>query len=640
MRVGSTSRIWREATVGLTRQGSGPRLRHVPALDGLRGIAVAGVVAFHAESLTGGYLGVDLFFVLSGYLITSLLLVEFQGTGAIRLLAFWARRARRLLPALFGVLVGVALYAAFVAAPSELSQIRGDALATLGYVANWRAIIAGNSYWAQFIARSPLEHTWSLAIEEQFYLIWPLIVLGVLTWRRGSARALLAVAAALAIASAVWMAVRYTPGSDPTRVYFGTDTRAPAVLLGATLAAWLVWRGPVTTRSARVGLEVVAVFAALGVAWAWLRVDGRTDSLYAGGFFVIELGVVAVIAAVSHPRPGPLAAVFSFGPLRALGIISYGVYLWHWPIFVALSPERAGLDGLRLNSLRVGCTLLVAIASYFALERPIRRGSFSVPAMRIVVPVAVAAVIITVLVSTLGAAPLARFQRDPIPSHPAASGTVRVLVVGDSVGASVAGVMKAADRYGKTEVINRAIAGCTLVDLGTKTYDLANRPIDAQPCSGSWPSDVAAAQPDVVLVSMSGDFGPGELTPCDPRWDRAYRRSLSDAVSLFQQWDARVALNTSVYPTRAIVPIALARQRIDCVNRITRRVVRVSHAQLVDLQTHLCPGGKCPETNAASEALRPDSVHFEPAAAEPVGRWLLQRVAGDAGAAAPRTSRP
>src|SRR5688572_19999684 len=198
-------------------------LRHMPALDGLRGLAVAGVVLCHAGHLTGGYLGVDLFFVLSGFLITSLLLTERRDTGRISLSGFWARRARRLLPALFGMLAGVAVYAAVWADRAELDPIRADALATLGYVANWRAIFAGNGYWDVFSAPSPLEHTWSLAIEEQFYLVWPLAVLALLWVGRGSARAVLTGSLALGAASAAWMIASYTPGDDPQRVYLGTD---------------------------------------------------------------------------------------------------------------------------------------------------------------------------------------------------------------------------------------------------------------------------------------------------------------------------------------------------------------------------------------------------------------------------------
>ena len=219
------------------------RMQHQPALDGLRGAAVAGVLLFHAGHLRGGYLGVDAFFVLSGFLITSLLLAEGARTGTVALGAFWARRARRLLPALLAVLAFVAVYSLVVASAAERTTIRGDGLATLGYFANWRAIFSGTDYWALFGSPSPLEHTWSLAIEEQFYLVWPLLLVAI----TAAPRRVLALAGGLAIASFVWMQVLYDPAS-PSRVYFGTDTRLASILIGAALAAWVALTG---TRGAR-----------------------------------------------------------------------------------------------------------------------------------------------------------------------------------------------------------------------------------------------------------------------------------------------------------------------------------------------------------------------------------------------------
>ena len=286
------------------------RLPHVPALDGLRGVAVVGVLAFHLGHLRGGYLGVDLFFVLSGFLITSLLLVEREGTGRIDLGAFWARRARRLLPALFLLLAAVAAYAATNPVDVVMSGLRADALATLAYIANWHAIVADKGYWDLFASPSLLEHTWSLAIEEQLYVVWPLVVFGALRFGR---RAVLGTALVLAAASALAMVVLHGAGDDTSRVYFGTDTRAAAVLVGAALAAW---RGSRFRGAPAVGAVAAAL---LGVAWC--TVPGTAGWLYEGGFLVCSIAGAVVLAGAL--QPGPLATVLSARPLRHLGVISY-----------------------------------------------------------------------------------------------------------------------------------------------------------------------------------------------------------------------------------------------------------------------------------------------------------------------------
>ncbi len=237
--------------------------RHLPALNGLRGVAVIGVVAYHLQLgwAKGGYLGVDLFFVLSGFLITTLLLEEWVGSGRIDLAAFWGRRARRLLPALFLVVAALALYLvcnALFGGPGangliDLSGLRGDAIATLLYVNNWHLIYAHQSYFAQFSTPSPLQHTWSLAIEEQFYLVWPLVLLFLLHFaRRGWRRAGVVVTVALGVGSSLLMAALFHPGVDPSRIYYGTDTRLFDLMAGATIAFLAAARRQPNARAQRI----------------------------------------------------------------------------------------------------------------------------------------------------------------------------------------------------------------------------------------------------------------------------------------------------------------------------------------------------------------------------------------------------
>ena len=334
----------------------GTRERYFPALDGLRALAVAGVICYHGSLpwAGGGFLGVDAFFVLSGFLITTLLLREWRSSGdpaardpggRIDLKGFWTRRARRLLPALLLVLGAVALYAAIVAAPDELRTIRGDGIASLFYVANWRFILSGQSYFAQFGAPSPLRHFWSLAIEEQFYLLWPLMVFGILRWRRGSVRSLAVFSVVAATASAVLMWILYTPGQDPSRVYYGTDTRASSLLVGALLAMLMLRRPTVEHRGARWTLHAAAIGAAALLGYWWSTATEHSDWLYRGGFVIAAVLVAVVIASVTQPNRGPLGRALSVKPLRFIGMISYGLYLWHWPVFIALSPTRVPFDG-------------------------------------------------------------------------------------------------------------------------------------------------------------------------------------------------------------------------------------------------------------------------------------------------------
>jgi peptidoglycan/LPS O-acetylase OafA/YrhL len=261
-------------------RASGP---HIGGLDGIRAIAVIGVLGFHAgvRGFGGGLLGVDIFFVLSGFLITSLLLDEWSATGTVSFRRFYERRARRLLPGLFLLLLLVAAYAQWFAETDTLSTLRGDALSTILYVANWRFIFSGQSYFVHFGPPSPLLHTWSLAVEEQFYLVWPAVALFVL--RRRGRRGLAVAASIFMVASAVLTAVLLRDGVSVSRLYYGTDTRTQELMAGAVLAvvAPLIarnrraWRWPVT---------VLGGLGALFLLWALHSVSGQGNFLYEGGW--------------------------------------------------------------------------------------------------------------------------------------------------------------------------------------------------------------------------------------------------------------------------------------------------------------------------------------------------------------------
>ncbi len=417
-------------------------LPHLPALDGLRGLAVFGVLLFHDGRLDGGYLGVDLFFVLSGYLIHSLLLAEWSKAGTIDLKAFWVRRARRLFPALLALLPVVAVYADRLAKPEELDRIRKDGLATLAYVANWRAIFSGRSYWDMFQVPSPLEHTWSLAIEEQFYVVWPLLAFGVLYLSRGSRRVMLAVSLALAVASGaamVWLGNH----ASTTRAYMGTDTRGVAILLGAALACVMADRGTFKNDKAVRALDALGVVAALFLGLAWLRLDGQNPLLYRGGFFATELCVLVLIVCAAHGERSFVARTLAFRPIAWMGLISYGLYLWHWPIFVVLRPERIGLSGLGLSALRFVATFGIALVSYHFLEQPIRKRGAPLGRPALLLSSSVGLCIGALVVGTQHRAVMRiGLQSLPWPQS-VPEGTVKILIIGDSVAQALGERLKA-----------------------------------------------------------------------------------------------------------------------------------------------------------------------------------------------------
>jgi peptidoglycan/LPS O-acetylase OafA/YrhL len=405
----------REAPEGSVGAPSG-RFAHLKALDGLRGFAVLLVVLSHflPNDAPGGFLGVDLFFVLSGFLITSLLVAEWGATGRIALGNFWVRRARRLLPALLVVLAAVGLVGVFTASRSEMHQLGLDGLASLFYVANWRFIAAGQSYVMEFVvtAVSPLRHMWSLAIEEQFYLLWPLVALAagslagrplVRRWSWLTQRHLLAgISAVLAVASALWMVVAERVGVDLDRIYYGTDTRVFMILGGAILGA-LTAGTPTLAPRLRPVVIAGGLATIIGLVVATAVVTTADVRLYQGGYIVVAVALVVLLVAAAQPGRNPVARVLSTQPLVGLGLISYGVYLWHWPVSVWLTSENTGVDGVVLFALRSAVTMAASLASYHFVEQPIRRNGLTLAGKSRVwlAPAAVAGVAVALLVPVM-----------------------------------------------------------------------------------------------------------------------------------------------------------------------------------------------------------------------------------------------
>ncbi len=314
-----------------------------------------------------------MFFILSGFLITTLLIMEWRRTETVRLKAFWARRARRLLPALLVVLVLVAVFTRFEINPWNRAAVRGDGLASLFYVANWRFIVEKQGYFELFSAASPLRHMWTLAIEEQFYLVWPLVVFAALRLSRGSMRVLAAVCGIGVVASVFVMVKTYAPG-DPLRAYYGTDARMHTILMGALLAILLVVWTP--SARARRWLMIAGTVAFVVMLYAWNVATGTSRHYYYGGSALYAALACVVIAGAL--QPGALRALLGIAPLAWIGRLSYGLYLFHWPIIVWLVPSRVHLDGLELNALRIVLTFLAATITFYLIELPIPRASSAV----------------------------------------------------------------------------------------------------------------------------------------------------------------------------------------------------------------------------------------------------------------------
>jgi peptidoglycan/LPS O-acetylase OafA/YrhL len=652
--------LHRVATPGLGVKGSGervapepttvpdadPHLAHEPALDGLRGVAVAAVVAFHLGHLDGGFLGVDLFFVLSGFLITSLLLTESRRRGTIDLRRFWARRARRLLPALLVMLVGVAVLLVAFTPAGDRPRFRGEALATLGYAANWQRMATDVTYWDIFTQPSPLDHTWSLAIEEQFYLLWPLVALAVLCWPPRSvaatqrARWLGAVAIGGGVLSLVMLGLSYS-AVDTNRAYFGTDTRIGATLGGAALATIVAGRARRRGRPSAALDAIGAVGLAL-IGWSLVTVDGQGEWYYRGGLGLLILAALAVIRATTGGPPGRVARLLSWRPLCLLGIVSYGVYLWHWPVIVYLTEERLGVGGWRLDAARILVTLAVAAVSYRVVELPIRRGSWRVRWRWPATAGAIAVALVAVLAATQGtvrvpagsdeaAAVGAAERTSDIEPAGVAPGATRLLLVGDSgpvfLGPEL--VREAAKTHDFAVAMSTSLFCSPL--YASDEVRFPDKVVKVVPCSperrARWAGVVERYDPDVVVYYLANAGGLGELridgewvTDCDAAFDSYIAETLLADVDVLAGRGALVVLATSPYVD---VPTDDSDAQVDCRNETLREIaVRRAGVRILDLNRFVADLQR-----TTGEPTTRDLVHLNEPTARRVAGWMLPEVA-------------
>jgi peptidoglycan/LPS O-acetylase OafA/YrhL len=635
----------------------GPSLSYIPALDGIRGVAIIVIMGYHGGVFltSGGFYSLDTFFALSGFLITSLLISEWQRTTTIRLGRFWARRARRLLPALLLMLLGVALFAAFLVPAGTYPTLRGDTFSALFYYANWHFIANGSNYFNQTALTSPLTHTWSLAVEEQFYLVWPLVVLGLFKlWK--STRVLLVVCVVGAVASAVEMGLLYSPG-NVNRLYYGTDTRAQSLLVGAALAASLTLWGDHRRRAGtlRPGTEPIRRRLGGDPAWAVQTLRGRVavlavglagvgvsavlwtlvsynDALaYRGGFFLAALATTAVLFSVVCSQRSVLARCLSVTPLRYVGRISYGMYLWHFPLFIYLDHARTGLTGYSLFAVRVAVTVLVATGSFYVVERPIRQGNI-LRGWRTwaVTPAAVLGTAAALVAATSVPAVAVKAPPPPPASALDTGPPVRTLVVGDSTALTLdIGLNEHARDYGVVP-FNGGILGCGVTDGAEYQEKGVDAPMAVQ-CRGTsppsqwptlWRADIAKDRPNVVMIlagrwEVSNRTYDGRWTNIDnPTYAEYVQRELQSAVQVAGSSGAAVVLMTAPCYDTGEQPDGQpwpedSRTRLDIYNGIVRRVAAsIPGTLLLNFNAMACPGGQYEEFMEGQQVRLADGIHF------------------------------
>ncbi len=662
-------------------------LGHLAALEGIRALAVVGVLLYHSRFswIPGGYLGVSTFFTLSGFLITSLLLREWNATGTVGLRAFWSRRFRRLLPAAWAVLalvVGAGVLGWWDEA--QLRHLRGDVPSALLQVVNWHFVAGDRSYGDAFTAPSPLEHYWSLAIEQQFYLVLPLLVLLVVRRapRQLPARLrvgiLAAVLALLAASSRVLNGVLARGSID--RAYFGSDTRAAELLLGGLLACATLRRVQLPSPRARTLASVAGVLGLAGTLWLWLAAPLRAGWVYPWGLLASAAASTALV--LGALQPGPLASVLGAAPMRALGRISYGVYLIHWPVFLLLTPARTGWAPLPLFAARSAVTLAAAAAMFRLVEDPLRRGRRV--RGRQVLPVAslsVAAIVAGVafvgrdlpepdsLERAGSAAPAASAPSTAPPPPP-----VRTAVVGDALAASLGASLAAMDDRYEVETVATPGCGLTLGGWVARPDDTAERDIDR--CGGErerWVSQVEAFAPEVVLVHgglrdvtdrrLGRDAGWAGIGT--PEIDDFISTDVGELVDDLSATGARVVLvamphveNREVLPPppepvppqdprelalwqidraamRQGVPAAGFREndpaRVDAFNALLASVAERRGVRFLDPAevTSSWAGGPL------DPAMRPDGVGYSEQAGRELGEWMLPVLRDRVEAAAP-----
>ena len=614
-----------------------------PGLDGLRAIAVLGVMAYHEPNLAmaGGFLGVDLFFVLSGFLITGLLLDEHRRSGTVSLRSFWNRRGRRLLPALAAMLLAVVVATTLLGDVDQRRDLPGGLLSAVFYVSNWNLIAQHQSYFDQFTSLSPLQHLWSLAIEEQFYLLWPIVVIACLL----RSRKLLIGVTAVATVTSIGLMALFLGEGDPSRSYYGTDTRAFALLIGA-LGALFAWHlRPSGRRTFFAG--ILGLVALVG---SFLFINDNDRWMYRGGFVAFAFVALGVIILASGNTI--VSKVMAHPILRKIGFLSYALYLWHWPIRVFATDVRLHLPDTPAGhvagiAIRLALTFGMAWLSMELIERWFRRSQLGVARFGIgwlgigAVLVGLALLAAPSSGSTIDtsiglnqSAIRARTLSTPYdPTRPS------LLIVGDSVAITLDnGVRQVVDP--KVSVVGGSELGCALLQSPkAMTFDgrWSEAGTECPDHDDYWSKLIEAQNPDVVILLAGAwdlytrDWGNGPVAPGDREFDQNYRNAIDATLKVLSAKGAEVIVLTTPcfepgpgeragpqHDIRRVQRIAqLQRDAVDTLNNSQPLV----QASIVDLQSITCDNGFT--ENRDGVAWRPDGVHFSIDGSVVAARWLL-----------------
>lgn len=675
-----------------------PKFRYIPTFDGMRGFwVIMGPLLYHArpqsiqggpDIVPGGILSLDLFFVLSSYLIVSIALREWDGTGEINLVAYGGRRVRRLFPALFLVLGFLSIYLAVVDDPEIIDRWTGAIVSALTYSANWHEIAADVSYFEQFGSPSPLKHVWSFAIEEQFYLFAPLFLIAGLRWggRRGR-EILLAISVVGALASAWWMARVHVEGEDPSRAYYGTDTRAQALFVGIAIAlAVHLYGAPRSVWGTRIA-AFIAYPATAWHLWAVLKVSERDVWLFEkGGFLLVAVAAGLAMFGLSQDAPwSPLHRLFASRPFRYSGKISYGLYLYHWPIYLLLTPSRAGsmfgvdnITGWPLLGIHLTLTVIVSVLSFHFVEQPFvkRKWPFSlrpmVPAVGWFAGAAAVVVILGGLLVAHTRRPPQEVERvvfietadgvdassgeppsgDEIdPDEPVETGPIRILTVGDSVIDQIGVALSdwsIENPDSGVIAFNEAHIGCGTVREGDKRVpgglegpvgdvcsDWAD-PVDPLVVTEydvvSWTTILEEFQPDVVITQVSPwdvtdrrvpGLNGGDWTHIgEPEFDDYARSEYGEAIDLLTSTGAELFILEGAPLNREITP-QNDPARILALNELVAELADASgdRVSMIDFPGWIGPIGSDQELSR-----RDDGVHISDGGLVEIIPWILDFV--------------